>query len=230
MKIDRIIFSASLLLTALLTPGILSAQQKGSGKKEEIRVPSEALLPHFQAEFFSGQLKELRKTLKSIELPATGAEFQKRADDFSSISSGKIRTRLVYLRDLIATHPDVEEVTKLPRSWYGQIYNAALPLQSAAEGLDSIKDLCVERNYQAAKRAWEDAVEETLAVLDKPPKKLSKEALEPIIAKNRERRRKEYIKLYRMKQAAEAQKAKEKEAAAGKKKGDKPKKKSKEEE
>jgi hypothetical protein len=88
----------------------------------------------------------------------------------------------------------------------------------------------VERNYQAAKRAWEDAVEETLAVLDKPPKKLSKEALEPIIAKNRERRRKEYIKLYRMKQAAEAQKAKEKEAAAGKKKGDKPKKKSKEEE
>lgn len=230
MKIDRTFIFASLLLTALLTPELLSAQQKGSGKKEEIRVPSEALAPHFQAEFFSAQLKDLRKTLKSTELPATGAEFQKRADEFSAISSGKIRTRLVYLRDLIAMHPDVEEVTKLPRSWYGQIYNAALPLQDASEALDSVKDLCVERKYQAAKNAWEQAVEETLAILEKPPKKLSKEALEPIVAKNRERRRKEYIKWYRVKQAEEQQKAKEKAAAGGRKKGDKPKKKSKEEE
>lgn len=218
MKIDRIIFSASLLLTALLTPGILSAQQKGSGKKEEIRVPAEALVPHFQADYFSEHLKDFRKWLKSIELPASGAEFQKRAADFDAASSGNVRIHLVYLRNLVATHPDLEEVTKIPRSWYGQIYNAALPLQSASEGLDSIKNLCVERQYQAAKKAWEEAAEETLAVLDKPPKKLSKEALEVIAAKNRERRRKEYIKWYREKQAEELRKAKEKAASGGKKK------------
>ena len=217
MKIDRIIFSASLLLTALLTPGILSAQQKGSGKKEEIRVPFAALEPFYAADYFSGELKNFRKWLKSVELPATGEEFKRRVADFDATSSGNVQIQLMNLRDL-AMDPDLEEVTKLPRSWYSQIYNAALPLQKASEVLINVRTFCEERQYRAAKKIWEDAVEETLAVLDKPPKKLSKEALEPIVAKNRERRRKEYIKWYRMKQAEDLKKAKEKAASGGKKK------------
>lgn len=225
MKINRKNLLPFFLLTAFLLPGAVLAQ----GGKDEIRVPSEALRPYYTPEDFSGKLKKFRNWLESIQLPASGAEFQRRAKDFDNITIGDVQTQLMSLRSL-ATDPDLEEVTRLPRSWYGQIYNAALPLLNSAETLNGIKILCEERNYRTAKKIWEEAVEETLAVLDKPPKKLSKEALEPIIAKNRERRRKEYIKWYRMKQAEDLKKAKEKAASGGKKKGDKPKKKSKEEE
>ena len=224
MKINRKNLLPFFLLTAFLLTGAVLAQ----GGKDEIRVPSEALRPYYTPEDFSGKLKKFRNWLESIQLPASGAEFQRRAKDFDNITIGDVQTQLMSLRSL-ATDPDLEEVTRLPRSWYGQIYNAALSLLNSAETLNGIKILCEERNYRTAKKIWEEAVEETLAVLDKPPKKLSKEALEPIIAKNRERRRKEYIKWYREKQAEELRKAKEKAAAGGKtKKGDKPKKKSKE--
>ena len=224
MKIDASKLFFLLLLTAFLLPGTILAQ--GGKKDDEIRVPAEALRPPYTKSHFDDELKNFKTWLESIgQLPATGEEFKRRAQEFSEASETHISLQLRNMRS-IATNPDLEEVTKLPRSWYGQIYNAALPLQSAVKILNGIKVVCVEQKYQAAKKEWTAAVEETLAVIDKPPKKLSKEALEPIIAKNRERRKKEYIKWYKAKQAAELKKAKEE--AAKKKSGGKPKKKSKE--
>lgn len=229
MKIDRTFVFASLLMAALLTPELLSAQQKGSGKKEEIRVPSEAMMSPFSSEYFSDELKKFKTWLKSTQLPETEEDFRRDVAFQDALSETNVNLRLVTILSL-ATNPDLEEVTKLPKSWFGRIYNTALPLQNAARALFDAKVQNAERKYQAAKNAWEQAVEETLAVLNKPPKKLSTEELSVISAKNRERRRKEYIKWYRVKQAEEQQKAKEKAAAGGRKKGDKPKKKSKEEE
>ena len=216
MKINR----SGIVLLLIVLPAILpntALFAQGSGRSEEIRVPSEALRPYYKPEDFSGKLKEFRNWLEAIQLPASGAEFQKRAKDFDNITIGDVRTKLMSLRDL-ATDPDLEEVSRLPRSWYEKIFNAALPLQSSVETLNGIKILCEERNYQAAKRAWERAAAETLAIMSKPPKKLSSEDLSAIAAKNRERRRKEYIKWYREKQAEELRKAKEKAASGGKKK------------
>lgn len=211
-----------LLLFSVFLPGMILAQ---GSRKEDIRVPAEALVAHIPPKLFTDELKAFKEWLGSVELPPTAAEYQRRASDFSATSPGSIQEKLTRFRS-VATNPDLEEVTKLPRTWYKQIFNAALPLQSVAETLNSQKTIPVERQYQAAKKVWTAAVEETLAVIDKPPKKLSKEALEPIIAKNRERRKKEYIKWYKAKQAAELKKAKEE--AAKKKSGGKPKKKSKE--
>lgn len=226
MKNDGKTLLFPLLLAAfLLTPGILSAQQRGAGKREDIRVPSGALVPFYTPDYFSGKLKKFKTWLEAVQLPPSGAEFKKRAKEFSVISDGNVRTKLLDMRGL-AMEPDLEEVTKLPRSWYAQIYNAARPLQVAAEALNENKIVVEERRYQTAKKVWNETVENVLAVLEKPPKKLSREELEIIAAKNRDRRRKEYIKWYRAKQAEEQKKAREK--AAGKKMTDKPKKKSEE--
>lgn len=216
--------SLFLALAAMLSSTALFAQSRS----EKIRVPADALKPVYSKEYFDDNLKDFKTWLKSLsELPPTGAEFQKRAQEFGEASDSRVSLQLRNMR-LLATNPDLEEVTKLPRSWYFRIYNAALPLQTAVKILAGTKVVCVEQKYQLAKKMWEDAVEETLAILEKPPKKLSAEALSAIAAKNKERREKEYIKWYREKQAEEQRKAKEK--AAGKtKKGDKPKKKETEE-
>ena len=222
MKTDgRSLLFPLLAAALLLTPEILSAQQRGSGRKEEIRVPSAALKPFHTADFFSGEVKKFKDFLESLELPPTLAEFQQKASDYDSMTGNEIRTRLANFR-VIVLHPDLEEVTRLSRNWYGQVYNAALPLQTIVLPLNNMLESEDGRSYQAVKKILDDAKAETLALLKKP-KKLSGEELEIIAAKNRERRKKEFVKWYRAKQAEELKKAREK--AAGKKKSDKPKKK-----
>lgn len=200
-----------IILTGLLPGTPLMAQ---NSKRDEVRVPSEALKTAYTKEYFDGELKNFKAWLETALLPATGAEFRRQAKEYGDISIGRISLRLSNLRSL-ATNPDLEEVTRLPRSWYARIYNAALPMQSVVKVLTSVKASPDEKSYQAARRTWDAAVEETLDIIGKQPKKISKEEWEIVCAKNRERRKKEYIKWYRAKQVEDLKKAKEK--AAGKK-------------
>ena len=198
------------LLTALLSGPALFAQ---GSKNENIRVPSEALKPAYAKDYFDGGMKNFKVWLESLaQLPAGGEEFKRRAREFGEISPSSVSLQLMNMRS-IATNPDLEEVTKLPRSWYAQIYNSALRLQSAERTLVGMKVFCVEEDYQKARRVWVSAVAETLSIIAKPPKKLSAEKLEVIAAENRERRKKEYIQQYKAKLA--------KEKSAGKKRSDK---------
>lgn len=221
MKTDgRILLFLLLLAAFLLTPGMLSAQRRGSGKREEIRIPPQALEPAWTKEYFDDNLKNFKVWLESLaQLPPTGAELKSRAGDFKELSASSVQVHLAGMQNL-AANPDLEEVTRLPRSWYARIYNAALPLQTLVETLNSVKVFGSSQNYASTKGAWEKAVAEALELLGKPPKKLSREELEVIKAQNRERRKKEYIKSYRAKQAEERKKARE--GAAGKKKSEKP--------
>ena len=187
-----------LIMAVMLSGSALFAQ---SSKKEDIRVPPEALKPAWTKDYFDDNLKNFKVWLASLaQLPAGGGEFKRRAREFGEISPSSVSLQLMNMRS-IATNPDLEEVTKLPRSWYAQIYNAALPLQTAARTLVGMKVFCVEEDYQKARRIWINAVAETLALIDNPPKKLSKKKLDEIAAKNRERRKREYIKMYKARQS-----------------------------
>lgn len=207
-------FFLLLVLTVLLSGSALFAQ---NSKKEEIRIPSAALKPFHNEAFFSDEVKKFKTWLESLELPPSLEEFQKKPSDFEPLISNEFQTRLTYLRS-VALHPDLEEVTRISRNWYGRLYNAALPIQKVSHTLNNMTESGNEQRYQAVKKILDDAKAEALAILKKP-QKLSREELEVIAAKNRERRRKEYIKWYRAKQAQDLKKAREK--AAGKKKSDK---------
>lgn len=219
MKTDgRILLLPFLLAALLLMPGTLSAQRRGSGKREEIRIPAAALRPFHTEDFFSDEVKAFKTCLESLELPPSLAEFQRRADDFAPVIGNEFRVRFMNFRS-IALHPDVEEVTRISRSWYERVLDAAQPILTVAPSLNNMMESSDDRRYQAVKKVLENAKAETLALLKKQ-KKLSKEELEIIAGKNRERRKKEYIKWYRAKQAEEQKKARE--GAAGKKKSEKP--------
>lgn len=201
-----------MILAAMLSGSALLAQ---GSRKDEIRIPSEALKPAYSKTYFEENLQNFKTWLEAAsQLPPTGEEFKRRAREFDDISVGTVSLQLTNMRS-IATNPDLEESTRLPRSWYAQMYNAALPMQSAAEILNSAKFFCEEKSYQKAKRIWVNAIGETLSVMENQPKKISKEEWERICAANRERRRKDYIKQYKAKQAEELRKAREK--AAGRK-------------
>lgn len=199
---NKIVFIILLFAALFMIP----CYGQGKRKKKEPEMPKELLYPQVQPQYFEEQLdKFVKEWICKFQFPANAKSFKANFRDCQHLTPGAIQQGLLGFRN-IAMHPDLEEVTRLPRSWYIEIFNAALPLEQASKKLLNVSLIPSEQKFQESKAMFIAAATKVLAIYEKKPKKIAKEKYEEICAKNKARRKKEWLENYKKQQAELAKK------------------------
>lgn len=201
---NKMRYAAAVLLLLILPFANLRGQEKRK-EKEDIRVPKEVLVCPRTAADFEMKMKEYFDWLDSFRFPHSAAAMSKEYPACKEIHPGAIKEKL-YMMKAVATDPDLEEATRLPRTWYMKIYNAALELVKASEILRGVYSVPNEKRFLAAKQQYIAAISQQKKIYADPPKKIAKEAYEEICKQNKARRKKDYIVWYKKQQAEAAKK------------------------
>lgn len=195
--------AAAVLALLILPFAFVSGQEKK--KKDEIRIPKEVLVCPKTAADFEMKMKEYFDWLDSFRFPRSAAAMSKEYPACKEIHPGAVREKLFAIK-AVATDPDLEEATRLPRTWYMEIYNASLDLVKASEVLRGVYSVPNEKRFQSAKQRYVAAISQQKDIFARPPKKIAKETYEEICKQNKARRKKEYILWYKKQQAETAKK------------------------
>lgn len=191
-------------------------QNRNRRKNKEPEVPKIALLPTISAAQFEKQVKDFVNDCAEFPFPASAQEYKKNAAKFPELTPGKIRQKVIAFR-YVVQHPDLEEVTKHKRGWYIKLYNAALPLISAADKLYDLRTFPSAKKYQEVRNIFTNVSIRLDEIYDEKPQKLTRDQLIQITNKNRERRKKEWLKKYYAEQKQKALEAKKAPAVKDKK-------------
>ncbi len=194
----------------------LFAQQKK--KKDEIKVPPEALKSRVDVEYFKNKEQAFRTWLESFAFAKNVVAFQKTFAEHKAVLPGDIQERTTAFKREVVMHPDLEEVTGVSRNWYIDVYNKSIELLVPSKKLSEIRQLPDEAKYRDVKDEITQVRNAVLELMDSKKTRLPKVELAAIKKKNVDKRKSEYIQLYKR---YLANKAREAAAAAAKKKKNK---------
>ena len=205
------------ITVCLLLAGLILSpcygQQNRSRKAKDPEVPKMALLPAVPKDYFEKRVNAYLDWVDSLaDAPATVREYGSNPRKYKFMSASEIRQKILEYKSLVQ-HPDLEEVTGHSRSWYIRIYNASLPLIKAADLIQSMRSVPSEQKYNTARNMLHNAMNAVLDISEKSkPEKMARRDLVPVIKKNQERRKEEWLKWYYA-----DQKRKQLDAKSGKK-------------
>ena len=211
------IFAVVCLLLAGMILMPCYGQNRNRRKNKEPEVPKLALLPNVSKTHFEKQTDKYLDWVDSLaDAPATVREYTSNLRKYQHMSPGVIKQHVLEFKAL-AQHPDLEEVMQHSRSWYFKMYNASLPLIQASELIHGMRSMPVPQKYISARAMLHKAMNNILDISETKPQRLTRDQLIQITNKNRERRKKEWLKWYYADQKRKAQEAKKAPAVKDKK-------------
>jgi hypothetical protein len=210
-------FKTQILLAALaaavIAPICAFSQQKpaartaASIKDSDIYVPDKVLEPSYTKKEASDLLKECIAAFGDSDMPNSYDVFAKNPDKYKRIGTRQLKSALVTLYNYIfdttvksngsktsQVSPELMEVTEASDAWFKNLYNKALELNEPAELMDKAIRQKNATMYTQAKKAY-DAKCDELNKFVKKPERLDAAKLKQLAEANKAKRKAEYIAL-----------------------------------
>lgn len=214
---NKIFAVVCLLLAGMILIPCYGQQNRRVRRAKEPEVPKMALLPKVSKTHFEQNVNKFLDWVDSLhDAPATVREYGVNPRKYKFMSPSEIKQKVLGFRSLIQ-HPDLEEVTGYSRNWYIRIYNAALPMIQASDVIYGMRSMPSAQKYNSALALLHKSMNAVLDASETKPQRLTRDQLIQITNKNRERRKKEWLKWYYADQKRKALEAKKAPAVKDKK-------------
>ena len=169
-----------------VTKNSVSTAQKTNAALREARFDPRK--PQLSADQVKQVDNRIRREFLQYQFPATLEEYGKQEKRMTEITAFRTATSLRHM----ISHPDLEEVMKVPKAWYQSYYAQVSPLEKIALNVVNASRNDNPEKYAAAVAEFKKQQAACLAFLKKKQPKITSEQLMKIRNANIRRRRAEY--------------------------------------